>query len=330
MALLGLGAVTVAACSQVIGLNDLTRIDSFDASCEGCNQRADAQARLPPIADANPGSDANDANRTADARANSKTDASGGADASFADASLEIDATAPPASPLGSCLELLQAGATKNGVYEIDIDGSGPSLPFNVYCEMSIEGGGFTLALKADGGNPTFLYDSPLWTNTSLLNETNANLDSTEGKFQSFVSMPISDVLLGIRDLPSSGPTRYLRIPVNAANLRELFSGPFVPTTSGRSAWRQLMPNGSLQYNCNSEGFNNKAGGKMHLRLGIISDERTNCYDPNSFIGIGYASDYSWCTIPKTKTACGNVCSCVGDNGKLDSPAFATLYVRRN
>jgi len=35
---------------------------------------------------------------------------------------------------------------------------------------MASDGGGWTLALKADGSQPTFVYDSALWTNADTVN----------------------------------------------------------------------------------------------------------------------------------------------------------------
>jgi hypothetical protein len=329
----------MVACSQVIGLSDLTRTDRLEATCVDCDRQADAQDRVLSIADAKAVSDTSRA-VSEDARTGTTTDAgrgqdaeagpSDGADASLADGSPDADPTSPPAGPLGSCLDLLRAGTTKNGVYAIDVDGTGPSPPFDVYCEMNIEGGGFTLALKADGRRPTFLYDMPIWTDAKLLNETNTNPDSIEAKFQSFVTMPASEVLLGVRGLSVSGPARYLRIPVKTSSLRALFSGPFVPTTRGRGAWKQLLPGSSLQLNCNAEGFNNTVGLGMRLRLGIVANEQNDCDSPNSFLGIGYQSELSWCNEPRTMTTSGNFSSCVGDNGKLNLPAFVALYVRAN
>ncbi len=52
---------------------------------------------------------------------------------------------------LGSCLALKVAAPTsEDGVYTIDTDGAGAGAPFQVYCDMSTNGGGWTKAYEQD------------------------------------------------------------------------------------------------------------------------------------------------------------------------------------
>jgi hypothetical protein len=82
-----------------------------------------------------------------------------------------------------------------DGIYMIDPDGPsvgtlGQKSPFTVYCDMTQDGGGWTLLLKAKAGSETFNYDSDYWTDDKTLGvaSLNANLDQ-DAKFDSFISV---------------------------------------------------------------------------------------------------------------------------------------------
>ncbi|MDB4935039.1 MAG: hypothetical protein JWP87_2011 [Labilithrix sp.] len=220
-----------------------------------------------------------------------------------------------------SCDEIktTYAGAA-DGIYTIDPDGVGPILAYSVYCDMTNDGGGWTLAAKADGTKATFTYAAALWTDTSSFGT--AALDATEAKLPSFNNLAFTNV----RIIMNTGlVSTSAVIPRTATSLSTAFLTAF-PSTLGRAAWKALVPNSSLQPNCNVEGFNSNTSdiGHSHVRIGIIGNEGGDgCGSPDSFLGIGGAG------YPCGGSATvGNIAGCSPDNGNVNIASFGYVFVR--
>ncbi|MFH1723779.1 MAG: thrombospondin type 3 repeat-containing protein, partial [Elusimicrobiota bacterium] len=65
----------------------------------------------------------------------------------------DVTALLDPESDPASCKQLYDQGTKTSGVYTIDPDGDGPNAPFETYCEMDLEGGGWTLLANMNSGH---------------------------------------------------------------------------------------------------------------------------------------------------------------------------------
>jgi hypothetical protein len=230
-----------------------------------------------------------------------------------------------------SCKTLLAAQpGLSSGVYTIDPDGAGGAAPFAAYCDMTNDGGGWTLAMKINGALTTFVYGSGYWTSNFTLNGASANLVQEEAKLAPFVSVPVSNVRLTVI---TGNATNSLVVPLAApaTSLTTLFSGASTTTTLGRKTWMNLVPGSGLQPNCNREGTNVSVGTYASARLGIITNQENDCNTPDSYLGIG--TDGGLCN--GGSLAAGNKAGCapiLDANGaattdKLVS-SFAFVFVR--
>ncbi|MDQ3367695.1 MAG: hypothetical protein M3680_19915 [Myxococcota bacterium] len=212
-----------------------------------------------------------------------------------------------------------------NGVYVIDPDGAGGEPAFAAYCDMTSNGGGWTLLMKVNGALSTFTYQAALWTNTVSYQPDQVALDVVnETKSPGFATMPFTALRVGMFDA-TDGVTRWLEVPHADDSLFALFTGGFQALALGRDAWKGLLASPSLQYNCNREGFNVVSGGGTNTRIGIIGNQENNCDSPDSRIGIGTEGDFCG---QNPSHAAGNEARCQSDAGDRATVAFGYVMVR--
>ncbi len=209
-----------------------------------------------------------------------------------------------------------------SGVYNVSTGG----VRWTAYCEMTADGGGWTLLLKVDGNASTFNFDSGLWTNTALLNAGSTNLDRVEAKFQGFTNQAFTSIRLAFAE---GSTTRSLVVASTGTSLRDVFAGASRATSAGRGGWRSLVGSPSLQPYCNAEGFNVGVGGYRRVRLGIVANQENDCGSPDSCLGVGFGSDSNGCITPAFAGAtAGNIATCGGDAGDRNTRVFAYVFVR--
>jgi streptogramin lyase len=235
-----------------------------------------------------------------------------------------------------SCADIVTAGSQQNvgpdgtsGAYTLS-DRSG--TPYQAWCNMATDGGGWTLGMKLDRNSTRFNYDSADWTVNSTYNSASTNLAASDAKFAAFANVPLDEVMVGMNTSLSSGATgalgdfRLLRLPIAGASLMSLFQGGTLNSSVGRNAWKGLLDNSSLQANCNAEGININPAGSTRVRVGIVNNQENDCNSPDSRLGLGGRGNA--CGQNDDITA-GNSARCTGDNGNVDIAANGLLFARK-
>ena len=120
-----------------------------------------------------------------------------------------------------------------------------------------------------------------------------------------------------------SGQLRFIVINKQANSLHSLIAdGIWRATSLGRNEWKKLIgAQGSLQLNCNKEGFNAVGTASHHskARIGYIANQENDCGSCDSRIGFGTRGG---------SNTCGNVASHSPDNGNRNIEAMGYILVQ--
>lgn len=153
-----------------------------------------------------------------------------------------------------SCLWIENSGfAQGNGLYWLDPDGTGA---FEAYCDMSTDGGGWTLILKAVNGN--FAYEDDIWTTDNTVNPTDYQLTATGmAKYPAFNSVAFTEIRTS--DIAALSNDFTHQFNSNYSSALELFSGSGIAINNGLQAY----------FNNISEPDNQSWGCSQYQRFGF-------------------------------------------------------------
>lgn len=229
-----------------------------------------------------------------------------------------------------SCLAIAKATPQgPSGVYWLDPDGAGAAEPFQAWCDLHGDGGGWTLVLKLDGADPKTNYDAPLWTDSLPINSASFGLGAAAAKLASFWTMPLTELRVGLRRIDKdtqADELHWIVLPLSAPSLRAAFAiEKATPSTLGLFAWESLLSDASLQPFCLDEGINVQTSSGAAVRVGIVGNNEADCGSVDSWLGLGGRANI--CGNPGTPTT-GNLACWNPDHGDRTAPRWGYLMVR--
>ena len=136
----------------------------------------------------------------------------------------------------------------------------------------------------------TFHYNSGYWSDYNEYNVVGGEtgFDTQETKLPSYWKTPFSKICLGMKN---GHQINFIVINKQANSLYSLIAdGQYRATSLGRNTWKTLIGSqGSLQSNCDKEGFNTASVDNSlgKARIGILGNNENDCIQCDSRIGFG-------------------------------------------
>ncbi|MCT4617056.1 MAG: fibrinogen-like YCDxxxxGGGW domain-containing protein [Candidatus Gracilibacteria bacterium] len=133
-----------------------------------------------------------------------------------------------------SCKTILADDNTAgDGIYWIDPNGGDIADKFQVYCDMTTDSGGWTLVGKmATNSGNIWGYDKNIWTDDTLLNENNINLNNQNYKNKAWGTLVFNDFraqLIGGSDFMTANWA-------TAKTFKDIFINSIQPTSGVNNA----------------------------------------------------------------------------------------------
>lgn len=169
----------------------------------------------------------------------------------------------------------------------------------------------------------TFRNDSRFWSNKETFNLAGGKtgFDKEETKLPTYWITPFSKICLGMK---IDQKDNFVSVDKEACSLYSLIAdGQYRATSLGRDTWKSLIGSaGSLQPNCNNEGFNAVRSRYIGARIGILGSKQNDCSSPGSRIGFGIGG------YPDDSNTCGYEAIRSQDNGARDIKAMGYILVQ--
>ncbi len=213
-----------------------------------------------------------------------------------------------------SCADLHRRRPTApSGIYEIDTDGAGTAAAFQVYCDMTTDGGGWTLVMKLGAGE--FCYNNPNWTSLApvfeiqMLNPTFPTVGGYDAKSRAFYGLTDAT---GLRFSTSRNNAVTVTF-VRASSPMTLMTTNTVPFAAypDYTAWRAAFGH-------------DRSRAPIFMRAGVVLEAGNICRSNPLATPVGCGQRCTFCFQAGDGACCGCAATAVNDvnSGIGQNPAY--------